>query len=247
MLIAHPSGCYKFLKGIAPYSCGAVATDGFRIVHATLREATPWREGFDRIDAHLKATNLGRDALCGVELRSPRPFTMAGFIEFNIDYCKRLEAWGLYVDGVNPIARTNVAPLHNPPSAPVVRGFSYAEPSTDNGAATLVIAGAGELIDGALEEDKIIRRGETSQEAIAEKADFVIQVMAERLAGLGAGWDQINTVDVYTAHPVDPLVDRLAAMASVQKHGFVHHVTRPPVAEIEFEMDMRGPGLEIVI
>ncbi len=247
MLIAHPSGCYKFLKGIAPYSCGVVAENGFQIVHVTLREATPWREGFDRIEAHLKASDLGRDALCGVELRSPKPFTMEGFIEFNRDYCERLEAWGLYADGVNPIARTNVAPLHNPPPAPVVRGFSYAEPSTGGAAATLVIAGAGELVDGALEEDQIIRRGETGPEAIAEKADFVIQVMAERLAGLGANWDQINTVDVYTAHPVDPLIDRLVALAPVKKYGFVHHITRPPVVDIEYEMDMRGPAREVVV
>lgn len=247
MLIDHPSGRYRFLKGIAPYSCGVVAQDGFQIVHVTLRDAPPWREGFDRIDAHLQMSGLGREALCGVELRSPKPFTMQGFIDFNGDYCERLEAWGLYVDGVNPIARTNVAPLHAPPAAPVVRGFSYTEPAESGNEATLVIAGAGELIDGALQEDKIIRLRETDRGAIAEKADFVIQVMAERLQGLGADWERINTVNVYTAHPIDPLVDRLAAMPPVEKYGFVHHVVRPPVVDVEYEMDMRGPGREVVL
>ena len=247
MLIAHPSGRYRFLKGIAPYSCGVVAEEGYQIVHVTLREATPWRAGFDRIEAHLKASNLDRDALCGVELRSPEPFSMQGFIDFNRDYCARLEAWGLYVDGVNPIARTNVSPVHGPPPAPAVHGFSYLEPGKGATAATLVIAGAGELVDGALQEDRIIRSGDTSPAAIAQKADYVMQVMAERLRGLGGNWEQINTVDVYTVHPLDTLVDRLAAWSPVARHGFVHHVTRPPVKDIEFEMDMRSVDKELVV
>ena len=36
-----------------------------------------------------------------------------------------LEDWGLFVDGVNPVARTNVAPEVNPPSRPVLFGFEF--------------------------------------------------------------------------------------------------------------------------
>ena len=83
MLIAHPKGHYHFLQGIDPYSCGIIADPGYEIIHVTLAEALPWRAGFERVDAHLTAEGRDRYALCGIELRSPAPFTMQGFIDFN--------------------------------------------------------------------------------------------------------------------------------------------------------------------
>ena len=83
MLIAKSEGHYHFLKGIDPYSCGVIADPGWEIVHVTLEQAVPWRQGFDRVEAHLQEVGRDRQALCGMELRSPAPFTMAGFIAFN--------------------------------------------------------------------------------------------------------------------------------------------------------------------
>ena len=119
MLIANPRGGYHFLSGIDPYSCGVVADPGHEVVHATLRTSLPWREGFERIDAHLADVGRERHALCGIQLRSPEPFTMAGFIEFNVGYCDLVRSWDLYVGDLNPIARTNVAPADYPPAVPV--------------------------------------------------------------------------------------------------------------------------------
>ena len=112
MLIAHPKGHYRFLQGIDPYSCGVVAEPGWEIVRVVLAEPLPWREGFERVDAHLAAEGCDRVSLCAMELRSPAPFTMQGFIDFNREYCAVLQAWGLYVDELNPVARTNVAPAY---------------------------------------------------------------------------------------------------------------------------------------
>ena len=105
MLIAHPKGHYRFLQGIDPYSCGVVAEPGWEIVRVVLAEPLPWREGFERVDAHLAAEGCERVSLCAMELRSPVPFTMQGFIDFNREYCAVLRAWGLYVDELNPVAR----------------------------------------------------------------------------------------------------------------------------------------------
>jgi hypothetical protein len=109
-LIPHPQGQYLFLPGIAPYSCGAVSAPGFEIAHVTLHRPTPYRQGFDLIENHLEREGRPKAALCGVELRSPRPFTFQGFAEFNAEYASMLKDWGLFVDGINPVARTNVAP-----------------------------------------------------------------------------------------------------------------------------------------
>ena len=54
-LLDHPEGDYRFLPGIAPYSCGAVSVPGFEVVHAVLQRPLPYRAGFDRIAGHLAA------------------------------------------------------------------------------------------------------------------------------------------------------------------------------------------------
>src|SRR5260221_13169703 len=111
LIISHPRGSYRFLPGIAPYSCGVIANPGHELVHVTLEGARPWHEGFGFVDRFLREQGSQQAELCAIELRSPRPFTMQGFIEFNRGYCSVLEEWGVFVHGVNPIARTNFCPI----------------------------------------------------------------------------------------------------------------------------------------
>ncbi len=248
MLIANPKSHYHFLKGIDPYSCGVIADPRHEIIHVTLQQDLPWRQGFDKIEAHLQANECGLHALCGIELRCPTPYSMAGFIEFNQTYCEVLKAWDLYLGDINPIARTNVSPLHHPPETPSLHGFSYVVPS-DSSEPTFVIAGAGELREGVLVSEGIIRTGETSPEAIREKADYVMQVMEDRLLGLGGRWNLINAVDIYTIYPIDDLVEGavLKRMGPARRHGVRWYHTRPPIVDIEFEMDMRGVRTDLMI
>jgi hypothetical protein len=44
-LTDHPSGGYRFLPGIAPYSCGGVSSPGFEIAHVTLHRPAPTATG----------------------------------------------------------------------------------------------------------------------------------------------------------------------------------------------------------
>ena len=248
MLIPNPQGHYHFLKGIEPYSAGVIADPGFEIVHVTLRDQdVDWRNGFDLIEARLQTEGVERSALCGVELRSPAPFTMPGFISFNDGYCNVLKQWGLYIGDVNPVARTNVAPQYSPPESPILYGFSYVVPTDEPVPSTLVIAGAGELRDGILDERGIVRAGDTGPEAIAEKAAFVMKVMEERLHGLGARWDLLQVINVYTVHPIDDIAERviLNRLGPARSRGIQWHRSFPPVDGIEFEMDMRGVRQEL--
>jgi hypothetical protein len=241
-LVPHPRGSYRFLPGIAPYSCGVIANPGHEVVHVTLEVARPWREGFGFVDRFLREQGRQRAELCGMELRSPKPFTMSGFIAFNRSYCAVLEEWGVFVDGVNPIARTNVCPMALGGPEPVLHAFSFVRPNAGLQRQTFIVAGAGELVDGTLVNDGILRRGETSAEAIAEKARYVCEVMAGRLRGLNATSDEVTAVNAYTIHPLHPLLESLvlAGLPAAQRHGVTWHYTRPPVINIEFEMDLRG-------
>jgi hypothetical protein len=247
MVIANPHGNYFFLKGIEPYSCGVIAAPDHEIVHLTFRWPLPWRRGFEAVSAHLEAAGRSRHALCAMELRSPSPFTMEGFVAFNREYCQVLEEWGLFLGGLNPIARTNVAPLHNPPASPVLHAFSYTVPSP-GAPPTLVVAGAGELRGAALVAENIVLRGRTDAQAMEEKAAYVLEVMEERLKGLGGNWEMIHTADVHTVHPLGKIAamtwDKLGPAA---RHGFRWYQTRPPVVDIEFEMDLRGTRTQLYL
>lgn len=245
-LISHPLGNYRFLPGIEPYSCGVVADPGWEIVHVTLQTALPWREGFDFVDRLLARERRPRGALCAVELRSPRPFALQGFIDFNRQYCAVLEAWGIFVDGANPIARTNVAPPGLGIAEPVLEAFSFVRPNPALARRTLIVAGAGELVSGVLEAEQIIRRGETSPDAIRQKAEYVCDVMDQRLRALGGDWNDVTAVSAYTIHPLDPILESvlLARLPAARRLGVRWLYSRPPVVEVEFEMDLHGVATE---
>ncbi len=242
------AGGYRFLPGIAPFSSGAVAMPGFEVVHATLRASMPWRDGFALIDRHLRGHGRPRGALCAIELRSPAPFSFGGFDEFNAGYQALLKDWNLLVDGENPIARTNVAPVVGAPREPSLYGFGYAVPGR-TARQSFIVAGAGELRDRADGPDGIVRRGETSTDALREKAAFVMDTMERRLRGLGAEWADVTMIDIYTPHPIEPFVRDvvLGRAGAAAVHGVRWFPSHPPIAGLEYEMDMRGVYRELTL
>lgn len=246
-LVPCPAGRYRFLPGIDPYSCGVVADAGHEIVHATLQAPVPYREGFALIERHLSERGRPRAALCAIELRSPAPFSFGGFAEFNQGYRALLIDWDLLIGGLNPIARTNVAPVVAPPAEPSLHAFSYTTPGLGPGAATFVVAGSGELRPGPMAAGSVVRRGETSPEALAEKADTVMAEQQRRLRALGATWADVTCVDVYTAHPIHSFLAgrMLAAMGPAAIHGVHWHLSRPPITDLDYEMDLRGVRQEL--
>lgn len=248
MLTDNIRGNYRFLPGIAPYSSGAVAMPGYQVVHVTLRRLVPYREGFSLIDAHLRAEGRPRAALCGVELRIPVPLDVSDFASLNEGYRELLGAWDLLVGGQNPIARTNVAPLVSGPTEPSLYGFTYTA-TGGTPSPTFVVAGAGELRGDSLQPEALIRRGEVTEDAMGEKAAWVLKTMHERLRGLEADWADVTRINVYTAHPVDAIIREhlLGAVDTAAVHGIHWYVSRPPITGLEFEMDMRGVARDLVL
>ena len=247
-LIENARGGYRFLTGIAAFSSGAVAAAGYRVVHATLRRPIPYRQGFALIDRELARQGRPRQALCGVALRSPRPFSFDGFAAFNDGYCALLADWDIPVGGHNPVARTNVAPLLRAPAEESLYSFAY----TLEGAApvaTFVVAGAGDIRAGVREGSGIVRAGETGPDALADKAAHVMGAMAQRLHGLAVGWAGVTRVNVYTVHALHPYLQRviLEPMGEAAGNGVSWHLARPPITGLEFEMDVRGVAEDLVI
>ncbi|MCB0108755.1 MAG: hypothetical protein KDE53_22695 [Caldilineaceae bacterium] len=248
-VIDHPVGNYRFHPGIAPYSAGVVAMPGYEIIRVTLAQPVPYRAGFAQIEAHLQGLGRPRQALCAVELRLPAPRSFTGFIDFNRDYRAILAEWEILVGEENPVARTNVAPAHAPPTEPALYAFSYTVPSAIT-QPTFIVAGAGDLYDQAnLSTAAVVRPGETSAHALQEKAGVVMQCMESRLRGLGMDWAGVTAIDVYTVYPVRPLLidGILRKIGPAAAHGITWHFSHPPIADLAFEMDLRGIRQELRI
>ncbi len=145
------------------------------------------------------------------------------------------------------VARTNVAPVVCPPTEPVLYGFSYTRPTVNSQPLTFVVAGAGELPEGILAAESIVALGDTSPRGITKKAVFVMGLMENRLRGLGADRLLVNAIDVYTVHSLDSILPELVLnrVGPASVHGIRWHYTRPPIIDIEFEMDLRGTRTEV--
>ena len=248
MLVENKRGNYYFLKGIAPYSAGVTAEAGFEIVHVGLSQYVPLRAGFHTVEAQLRKAGRPLQAICGMELRSPKPFSFTGFHEFNAGYVDVLKQWDVLVDGINPIARTNVAPAINPPAEPALYGFSYTVRSSAK-RKTFVVAGAGELPEGSLDPHDVVRPGESSPAAIQEKMRFVIGLMEGRLKGLSVSWNDVTVSEIYTVHDIHRFLktELLERQEEGRAHGVTWHYSQPPIESIEYEMDLRGCATELVI
>jgi hypothetical protein len=248
MLRDHPRGDYRYMPGISAFSCGSVAKPGHEIVHATLAAPVPWRDGFARIERHLGEIKRPRTALCGIELRSPAPFTFDGFGKFNEGYRALLAEWDILVGEDNPIPRTNVCPVVGAPAEPSLFAFSYTQPVL-TAAPTFIVAGAGELRDRAQGPEGIVRRGDTSPAGMREKARFVMATMQERLRTLGGDFRRVTAIDIYTAEPIHTLVldEVLGPAGPAAIHGVHWYPSRPPIQGLDYEMDMRGVARELVI
>lgn len=239
-------GGYRFLEGGFPFCQGVAAEAGHEIVRARFRRVTPLAAGFAAIERHLKSLGRPLTALCAAELRSPAPFTLEGFRAFNTGYVDVLKAWGLYRDKLNPVARSNLAPVLEPPAEPGFFAFSYTVPAAPGAPRTFVIAGNGDCPEGGRIPEDIVRRGETTPDAVREKAAHVAGKMEARMRALGADWRDATAVHVYTALDVGAAAAELVGRGFAGL-GFNWFYVRPPIVGLELEMDMRGVRTEIVL
>jgi hypothetical protein len=245
------AGNYRFIPAVFQYSSGACAFSGFQIERVRFDRLLPLAQGFSQAAKHIQAAGQKLTSFCACELRSPAAFTEAGFLAFNQHYVKTLAEWGIFDGSTNPVARSNVCPEIDAPAEPSFYAFSFIRPIEGQGhdaTPDFVIAGGAEARGGAGSyPERIVRYRDLSPEGLKEKVGFTVREMENRLAEFGFGWKDTTAVQAYTVHDFYPVMIEELVRRGAARSGLTWHFARPPVVELEFEMDCRRVSREVVI
>jgi hypothetical protein len=241
------AGGYRYIEGMFQYSGGVAALPGFAIVRARFARPLQLAEGFRAVEAQLAAAGRPTTAFCACELRSPAPFTEQGFLDFNRLYVQTLGRWGVYKDGVNPVARTNVCPEYDPPPAPALHAFSYTVPARAAGG-SFIVAGSGEAPEGKGNyKDHVIAPNDITPEGLRKKMRYVLGEMQRRLQALGFDWGDAGSTQAYTVRDIGALAGPEIFAKGAAPNGLAWHFCRPPVAGLDYEMDVRAAAEELLL
>jgi len=245
--IEAANGGYRFMPGVSQYSCGVGALPGFTLTRVRFANVVALEQGFGRIAEIIKQSGRPLTSFAACELRSPAPFTEQGFKDFNEIYIKTLIEWGVMKEGVNPVARSNVCPKIDPPAEPGFHAFSFTTVAP-NAPTSFVVAGSGESAEGkANYRDHIVRLGDISPEGMLEKAKWVLNEMERRMSAFGGDWSQATAVQLYTIRDVFPFLESELGRRGALRSGLTWYFNRPPVVDLEYEMDCRKVQIERVV
>ncbi|MEA2939993.1 MAG: hypothetical protein QOD09_522 [Bradyrhizobium sp.] len=247
MIRDFSSGNYRFIPAVFQYSSGAAADPGYEVERVRFDRVLPLAKGFAQAAKYIQAAGRPLTSFCACELRSPGAFTEDGFRKFNEHYVKTLAEWKIFDGTVNPVARSNVCPEIDPPSEPSFYAFSFTRPSQST-APSFVIAGGAELRGGnGTYPERIVRYKDLALDAMKEKVRFTVGSMEERLGEFGHGWKDTTAVQAYTVHDFHPVVADELVRRGAARSGLTWHFARPPVVDLEYEMDCRRVGRETLI
>ena len=208
----------------------------------------PLAQGFARIEQVIREAGRPLTAFCACELRSPAPFTEEGFRAFNEIYAGTLRQWGVMQGDTNPVARSNVCPEIDPPPEPSFHAFCFTV-AAKAPLPTFVVAGSGEAVKRARATTAITRCG-SAKPRRTRSARRRASCSARWSGGsrlLGFAWADTTAAQVYTVHDLHPFLAGEIVRRGAARAGLTWHYARPPVRDLEYEMDCRAIAEERVI
>lgn len=241
------AGNYRFIPALFQYSSGAAADSGFEIERVRFDRLLPLAEGFAQVAKYIGEAGRPLTSFCACELRSPAAFTEDGFRAFNQHYVKTLAEWSLFDGTTNPVARSNVCPEIDPPAEPSFYAFCFTRPS-GNRSPSFVIAGSAEARGGSGSyPERIVRYRDVSPDGVKEKVRATVGAMESRLAVFGHGWNDTTEAQAYSIRDFHPVIVDELVRRGAMRSGLTWHYARPPVIDLEYEMDCRRVMRETVI
>jgi len=246
-IVSLPHGGYAFLKGQShPFSAGVACLSGFALTRVRFRTPLPLAEGLARAASFIDAQGRPLSALAACELRSPAQMSIKDFADFNRLYVDLLGKNGFPAEAPFPMARSNVAPIYDPPATNTLFAFTYAMAAPQMSAHSrpdFLISGRAELIDAPR---SVVAEGDASPAGTEKKALHVFEQLKARVEALGCQWTDITGIQIYTARPIEP-VPPLMKRLGLAGVGILLHPAYPPVLPLEFEADVRSVTLEQTI
>jgi hypothetical protein len=72
-------------------------------------------------------------------------------------------------------------------------------------------------------------------------------VMEKRMGEFGFGWNDATATQTYTIHDFYPVFADALVFPGAARAGLTWHFARPPVVDLEYEMDCRRILRELII
>ena len=80
----------------------------------------------------------------------------------------------------------------------------------------------------------------------ADRMRSILEQLDRRMADMGVSWDDATAINVYGAVG-SPMEDVLGEFGVAALHGLTWFPSLPPIRGLQFEIDVRGAGTEIVM
>src|SRR5262249_26050507 len=142
-------------------------------------------------------------------------------------------------------------PEFDPPAEPSFYAFSFVRPVRGQHRSVtpdFVIAGGAELRGGSGSyPERIVRYRDLGPDGLKEKVRFTVSQMGSRLAAFGLTWTETTAAQAYTIRDFYPVMTEEIVQRGAVRSGLTWHFARPPVVDLEFEMDCRRVSREMVV
>jgi len=92
-----------------------------------------------------------------------------------------------------------------------------------------------------------VRYRDLSPKGLKEKVRFTVGEMESRLAAFGFSWGDTTAAQAYTVHDFHPVMAEEFVRCGAARSGLTWHFARPPVVDLEFEMDCRRVSRETLV
>ena len=83
--------------------------------------------------------------------------------------------------------------------------------------------------------------------SVTDRNPAIAGVMEKRMSEFGFGWKESTAAQAYTVHDFHPVFANELVRRGAARSGLTWHFARPPVIDLEYEMDCRRVLREIVI
>jgi hypothetical protein len=229
------------------FSRGVATQPGYEFHRVRFLNRPLLEPGLRAMRAFITAQGRPPGALAAVELRLPAPLSGADGAAANAAYAVALHDAGFVVPGdVRPEARSNMAPLVDPPAALSIHAFTFAVPAPAQAtpsACDYVISGRPDISDSG----EMIAGHDYASAGMQKKAAFILGWLTDRITELGGDPARATGFQIYTRHAIDGIIVDPLSRNPLSRAGFTLVPGDPPGTAFELEFDVRSVSRELVI